>query len=37
VDDLAPKLGRPGVWLVPAHVEDIRQEAVRWRRRAGLE
>jgi aminoglycoside phosphotransferase (APT) family kinase protein len=37
VNDLAPKLGRPGVWLVPAHVNDIRREAVRWRGRAGIE
>jgi aminoglycoside phosphotransferase (APT) family kinase protein len=36
VNDLAPKLGRPGVWILPAHVEEVRQEAARWRQRADI-
>ena len=34
VQDLAPKLGRPGVWLLPEHVDRLRREAERWRQRA---
>ncbi len=34
--DLAPKLGRPGVWLEPRHIEAIAGWAAGWRRRAGL-
>lgn len=34
--DLAPKIGRPGVWLQPHHLERIRRWADRCKRRAGL-
>jgi aminoglycoside phosphotransferase (APT) family kinase protein len=34
--DLAPKLGRPGVWLEPRHLEPIRRWTARWRQRAGV-
>jgi aminoglycoside phosphotransferase (APT) family kinase protein len=34
--DLAPKLGRPGVWLRPCHLEGFRRQAALWKRRAGL-
>jgi aminoglycoside phosphotransferase (APT) family kinase protein len=34
--DLAPKIGRPGVWLQPHHLERIRRWAARCKRRAGI-
>jgi phosphotransferase family enzyme len=36
VADLAPKLGRPGVWLTQADLERIRRWAELWKRRSGL-
>ena len=36
VRDLAPKIGQPGVWLEPRHLDDMRGWTERWRRRAGL-
>jgi aminoglycoside phosphotransferase (APT) family kinase protein len=36
VQDLAPKLGRPGVWLLPEHIEELRRDAERWRSRVDL-
>jgi aminoglycoside phosphotransferase (APT) family kinase protein len=36
-NDLAPKVGRPGVWFGAAEIEEIRREAARWRARAGVE
>jgi hypothetical protein len=34
--DLAPKVGRPGVWLQPRDLARIHQWTVTWKRRAGL-
>jgi len=34
--DLAPKVGRPGVWLQPRHLDRIRRWAAHWKRRAGV-
>ncbi|MGN6809679.1 MAG: phosphotransferase family protein [Thermomicrobiales bacterium] len=34
--DLAPKLGRPGIWLEPRHLEPIRRWTARWRQHAGV-
>ncbi len=34
--DLAPKLGRPGVWLRPDDLERMRRWAGAWKRRAGV-
>src|SRR5438034_7247757 len=36
VRDLAPKIGRPGIWLQPHHLERIRRWANRWKWRAGI-
>src|SRR2546428_992349 len=36
VRDLAPKIGRPGIWLQPHHLERIRRWADWWKRRAGI-
>ena len=36
VRDLAPKLGRPGVWLQPHHLDGIRRWTAAQKRRAGL-
>lgn len=36
VNDLAPKLGRPGIWLRPHHLEPMRRWAAYWTARAGL-
>lgn len=33
--DLAPKVGRPGVWLRPRHLDGVRRWTEVWRRRAG--
>jgi hypothetical protein len=35
--DLEPKLGRPGFWLQPCHLARMRQQAIRWKRRAGID
>lgn len=35
LDDLTPKLGRPGVWLEQRHLDSIRRAAETWTRRAG--
>jgi aminoglycoside phosphotransferase (APT) family kinase protein len=35
--DLAPKLGRPGIWLRPHHLDGIRRQAAVWKRRAGIQ
>jgi aminoglycoside phosphotransferase (APT) family kinase protein len=35
--DLAPKVGRPGIWLEPSHLDRIRRWTTAWRRRAGVE
>jgi aminoglycoside phosphotransferase (APT) family kinase protein len=34
--DLEPRLGRPGHWLRPEHLDTMRRRAASWRRRAGL-
>lgn len=34
--DLAPKIGRPGVWLEPRHLDAVRRWTAAWKRRAGL-
>jgi aminoglycoside phosphotransferase (APT) family kinase protein len=34
--DFAPKIGRPGVWLQPHHLDRIRRWANAWKRRAGI-
>ena len=34
--DLEPKLGRPGVWLEPHHLDPVRRQVEIWKRRAGL-
>ena len=36
VRDLAPKLGRPGIWLQPHHLDRIRRWTAAQKRRAGL-
>jgi aminoglycoside phosphotransferase (APT) family kinase protein len=34
--DLTPKLGQPGVWLEPRHLDSIREWTAAWKRRAGI-
>jgi aminoglycoside phosphotransferase (APT) family kinase protein len=34
--DMAPKLGRPGVWIEPRHLEWIARWTAGWKRRAGV-
>lgn len=36
VQDLTPKIGRPGVWLQPHHLEQVRRWTDRWKHRAGV-
>jgi len=36
VRDLTPKIGRPGVWLEPHHLDRVRRWAAAWKRRAGV-
>lgn len=36
VRDLAPKLGRPGIPLLPHHLDPVRAWTARWKHRAGL-
>jgi aminoglycoside phosphotransferase (APT) family kinase protein len=35
-NDLAPKIGRPGIWLQPHHLEPMHRWAAYWRERAGI-
>jgi aminoglycoside phosphotransferase (APT) family kinase protein len=35
-NDLAPKIGRPGIWLQPHHLEPMHRWAAHWRDRAGI-
>jgi len=35
-NDLAPKVGRPGVWLIQADLQRIRCATESWKRRAGM-
>jgi aminoglycoside phosphotransferase (APT) family kinase protein len=34
--DLAPKVGRPGIWLRPHHLDRMRERAAYWKRRAEI-
>jgi aminoglycoside phosphotransferase (APT) family kinase protein len=36
VRDLAPKVGRPGIWLQKHHLDQVQSWTDRWRRRMGL-
>jgi aminoglycoside phosphotransferase (APT) family kinase protein len=36
VQDLTPKVGRPGIWLQARHLDAMRRWSVEWRQRAGL-
>lgn len=36
VADLSPKLGKPGIWLLPAHLSAIRRRLIALKREAGL-
>lgn len=35
-NDLAPKIGRPGIWIQPQHLEPMHRWAAYWRERAGI-
>jgi len=34
--DLAPKVGRPGIWLKPAHLDQVRRWTTRWKKQIGI-
>ena len=37
VHDLAPKVGRPGIWLTPRDLARLQRRADDWKRRAGID